>query len=38
MKKIGSWILRIIQNLNDEKVAQNIALEVKDFALRFPVP
>ena len=38
MDQIASWMEQAIKSRNDEKVLDKLAVEVKEFALRYPLP
>ena len=38
MKKIAEWLLQAIKNHDDEKTLNELSKEVKEFALKFPLP
>lgn len=38
MEQLAEWMLRAITKRNDDKVMEKLASEVKEYALRFPLP
>ena len=38
MEHVAGWIHAAVQNRNDEKILNRLSIEVKDFALKFPLP
>ncbi|MCG6154574.1 serine hydroxymethyltransferase [Rubinisphaera margarita] len=38
MKKVGEWILKVLKNVEDDKVINDVQQEIREFASAFPVP